>query len=123
MTRDNTAVHPVTAEERVALYEVLFDEVSAALREERPLSDELRRKTALLEKYYTSGEWREDYEADEAGLFPADLKRGVLSQDGLYDLLSQCPAAECSGHAVHRAEKNFYAGREKSEGIDREGSA
>ena len=37
--------------------------------------------------YYTSGEWREDYEADERGELPPDLKRGVLSQDALYDLL------------------------------------
>ena len=41
----------------------------------------------LLEEYYTSGEWRGDYEADEAGLLPPDLKRGVLSQDGVYNLL------------------------------------
>lgn len=30
-----------------------------------------------------------DYEADEAGLLPADLKRGVLSQDGIDDLLER----------------------------------
>ena len=29
----------------------------------------------------------EDYEADEAGQVPTDLKRGVLSEDGLYNLL------------------------------------
>ena len=40
-------------------------------------------KVRLLDEYYTSGEWQEDYEADEEGLLPADLKRGVLSQDGL----------------------------------------
>jgi hypothetical protein len=34
-----------------------------------------------------SGEWKEDYEADEAGKLPSELKRGVLSQDGLYNLL------------------------------------
>ena len=44
-------------------------------------------KLAALEAYYTSGEWREDYEADERGELPPDLKRGVLSQDALYDLL------------------------------------
>ena len=49
----------------------------------------LRVKVRLLDEYYTSGEWQEDYEADEAGLFPADLKRGVLSQDGLYDFLTE----------------------------------
>ena len=27
-------------------------------------------------------------EADEDGKLPADLKRGVLSEDGIYDLLS-----------------------------------
>ena len=26
---------------------------------------------------------------DEAGLLPPDLKRGVLSEDGVYDLLSE----------------------------------
>ena len=44
---------------------------------------------AQLTEYYTGGQWLADYEADEAGLLPHDLKRGVLSQDGLYDLLSE----------------------------------
>ncbi len=42
-----------------------------------------------LEAYYTSPEWKEDYEADEAGLLPEGLKRGVLSQDGISDLLDR----------------------------------
>ena len=41
-----------------------------------------------LTGYYDGGAWWEDYEADEAGMLPAGLKRGVLSQDALYDLLS-----------------------------------
>ena len=64
--------------ERVEQYERLFDKATA-----RPDPQTLR----LLDAYYTSGEWREDYEADERGEFPPDLKRGVLSQDALYDLL------------------------------------
>ena len=40
-----------------------------------------------MDAYYTSGKWREDYEADERGELPPDLKRGVLSQDALYDSL------------------------------------
>ena len=40
-----------------------------------------------LEAYYTGPDWKEDYEADEKGLLPADLKRGVLSQDAVGDLL------------------------------------
>lgn len=42
---------------------------------------------AVLEAYYTSKDWRYDFELDEAGLLPAGLKRGVLSEDGIYDLL------------------------------------
>ena len=41
-----------------------------------------------LLKYYESGNWQKDYEADESGKLPVELKRGVLSQDGIYDLLS-----------------------------------
>ena len=61
--------------ERVEKYEELFDEAAATHDPE---------KLALLDAYYTSGKWREDYEADERGELPPDLKRGVLSQDALY---------------------------------------
>ena len=43
----------------------------------------------MLEKYYTGALWREDLDADSAGLLPADLKRGVLSQDAVYDMLCE----------------------------------
>ena len=41
---------------------------------------------------YLDGEWRADYEADEQGCIPKDLKRGVLSQDGLYNLITDWEA-------------------------------
>lgn len=41
-----------------------------------------------LTAYYESELWREDYEADEEGKMPAGLKRGVLSEDGIYNLLT-----------------------------------
>ena len=41
-----------------------------------------------LSEYYKK-EWKEDYEADEQGKIPKDLKRGVLSQDTLFDLLGK----------------------------------
>lgn len=40
-----------------------------------------------LSDYYGSVRWMNDYEADEAGKLPADLKRGVLSEDTVYDLI------------------------------------
>ena len=41
-----------------------------------------------LDKYYGSEEWRQDFADDEAGLLPPDLKRGVLSEDGIWNLLT-----------------------------------
>ena len=41
-----------------------------------------------LSEYYKI-EWKKDYEADEQGKIPKDLKRGVLSQDTLFDLLEK----------------------------------
>ena len=66
--------------ERVEKYEWLFDEATVSRDPE---------KLRLLDEYYTSGEWREDYEADERGELPPNMKRGVLSQDALYDLLGE----------------------------------
>ena len=42
-----------------------------------------------LEAYYESVKWRKDFENDEAGLLPKKLKRGVLSEDGINDLLDE----------------------------------
>ena len=41
-----------------------------------------------LIRYYEGGLWLRDFEDDCAGKLPADLKRGVLSEDGVYNLLS-----------------------------------
>ena len=77
--------------ERIMQYEALFDEASEAVRElEKAIANwrEAQEKIAALDAYYRR-EWRSDFEADEAGKLPADLKRGVLSEDGLYDLLEE----------------------------------
>ena len=42
-----------------------------------------------LREYYENGQWLRDYEADERGELPRELKRGVLSQDGLWNLLNE----------------------------------
>lgn len=48
----------------------------------------MRQSLAVLASYYRSREWKEDFAADEAGLLPRSLKRGILSEDGLWNLLS-----------------------------------
>lgn len=41
----------------------------------------------ILNKYLGSEEWKADLKADEDGLLPANLRRGVLSEDGIWNLL------------------------------------
>lgn len=41
-----------------------------------------------LKEYYKNG-WLNDFRLDEGGQLPKDLKRGVLSEDGLYDVLTE----------------------------------
>ena len=52
-------------------------------------NEEIKFKIAELENYQESGQWLLDYKYDESGKLPVDLKRGVLSQDGIYNLLSE----------------------------------
>lgn len=52
-------------------------------------SDRLKYLISELEAYYESVKWRKDFESDEAGLLPKNLKRGVLSEDGINDLLDK----------------------------------
>ena len=49
---------------------------------------EAKEAVTTLSSYYGSEEWKQDYADDEAGLLPKGLKRGVLSEDGIWNLLS-----------------------------------
>ena len=42
-----------------------------------------------LSMYYSSKQWIKDYDDYSLGLFPKDLRCGVLSQDAIYDLLDE----------------------------------
>ena len=59
-------------------------ELSAALDNYESVQEDI----AELDNYYGSEMWKQDYADDEAGRLPADLKRGVLSEDGIWNLLS-----------------------------------
>lgn len=50
---------------------------------------------AALDNYYGSDLWRQDFADDEAGLLPADLKRGVLSEDAIWNLLVDVRELNC----------------------------
>jgi hypothetical protein len=77
--------------ERISLMEDRYDEVTrvlAALEEAIEEYEDFKSEIDALKEYMASGQWKEDYEADEAGQLPSGLKRGVLSQDALYNLLN-----------------------------------
>lgn len=85
----------MTQIERITRMESLLDKgLEVVKRLEQAMDDfaALQPDIDELQAYYDSDDWRADFEADEAGLLPKDLKRGVLSEDGVYDLLEdyQC---------------------------------
>ena len=67
-------------------------EAVKALEEAVSGFEEVADRVQRLSEYMDSGQWRRDFEADEAGLLPSDLPRGVLSEDGLYNLLEDVEA-------------------------------
>lgn len=42
-----------------------------------------------LVAYYSSPDWMRDHDASDEGLLPPDLPHGVLSEDAVFDLLTQ----------------------------------
>ncbi len=72
--------------------EALFDDLLTAREyhafhpRQDPVQEE---KLSILLSYYEGPLWLSDYEADERGELPAELKRGILSQDGFYDFLTE----------------------------------
>ena len=82
----------MTQRERIEYYESLLDRVTAAIEALEAAKEDflsVQPQAEELAAYYASGDWRRDYEDDEAGRLPEGLKRGVLSQDLLYDLLEE----------------------------------
>lgn len=75
---------------RIAAMEECMNAVEAALRHSQSLADPaMQEKIRRLTAYMESGLWLADYERDARGELPPGLKRGVLSQDGLYGLLEE----------------------------------
>lgn len=76
----------------ISYMENLFDEIlSAQSALERSIENykRLQPKVRELEQYYSGKQWRDDFSMDERGEIPADVKRGVLSEDGIYNMLER----------------------------------
>ncbi len=77
--------------DRISSMEQLMERASSAVINFSAALDkfvEAQQAIAALSDYYGSDEWKQDFADDEAGLLPADLKRGVLSEDGIWNLLA-----------------------------------
>lgn len=77
--------------ERIREMEQHLDCASSAVMELSAALDkyvEAQEAIAALTEYYGSDDWKQDYADDEAGRLPKGLKRGVLSEDGIWNLLA-----------------------------------
>ena len=54
----------------------------------------MKQKLNRLISYYENGKWLKDYQLDEQNKLPKNLKRGILSQDGIYDFLCEVESSE-----------------------------
>lgn len=75
---------------RIRAMERRMDRAAAAVKRLTAALDkweDTQEDIAALNQYYGSDLWKQDFADDEAGLLPADLKRGVLSEDGIWNLL------------------------------------
>ena len=86
-----TEVHQMDQIERIKKMESYLDNcrekvdgLLEALEQYRLCKGELKE----LNEYYSSRQWLHDLEDDEEGRLPSDLKRGVLSEDAVFDLLN-----------------------------------
>ena len=77
---------------RIIKMEKLFDDLKFSFeksKEEFYKNKNLQRKLKVLTNYYENGKWLKDYQLDEENLLPKNLKRGILSQDGIYNFLNE----------------------------------
>ena len=76
--------------ERIMHMEEILDEaadVFAVLSKALERYCAVQKRLEELTAYYSGGQWQRDFDDDGAGRIPKDLKRGVLSEDAVYDLL------------------------------------
>ena len=80
------------AVKRIQEMEEILDHANKVIKELESKISELKSiqpDIQKLEKYYTGKDWKSDFKLDEEGKLPPDLKRGVLSEDAVYDLLER----------------------------------
>ena len=78
--------------EQIKQMEQRFDKALVVIHGDRitpEMLESIKEDIAILDEYYSSNLWKQDFADDEAGRFPDGLRRGVLSQDGIWNLLTE----------------------------------
>ena len=81
----------MTQIERIEKMEALLNECSEGIAGFEPALEKfaaLQEKINELSAYYSSPEWMSDYDDSNSGKLPKGLKCGVLSEDAVFDLLT-----------------------------------
>lgn len=87
------------AAERIADMEEIYSRAHTEIRNLENALNGFAGQEKNLESlfgWYFNGCWMKDYDLDEKGLLPSDLKRGVLSEDTIYDLYEHVVGLEDS---------------------------
>ncbi len=80
--------------DRITRIKLMEEKLDKALEATKAMDEAYENFMAVIPEikeliaYYESDLWREDFDADTKGELPEDLKRGVLSEDGIYNLLT-----------------------------------
>ena len=64
-----------------------YESRTDALEKKIAENEECQAEIQKLEAYYTSQQWKDDFAMDEKGELPEKLRRGILSEDGIYNLI------------------------------------
>lgn len=76
---------------RIQRMETVYQEATAAIADYEDALQSMKGQLeilAILRDYYTNGDWSADHAYEEAHPLPAEMTCGVLSEDGVYDLLT-----------------------------------
>ncbi len=76
---------------RIAHMEDIYDRCREAMEGLLPAAERFAKLRPLMNElisYYESPLWQEDFDADRNGEIPENIKRGILTEDAIYDLIT-----------------------------------
>lgn len=84
--------------ERIKTMEEHLNKAEAAVKalsDALDLYSEAMESIEIIDDYLCSDEWQQDFNDSEAGRLPSDLRCGVLSEDGIWNVVDTCRELNC----------------------------